>query len=464
VLLHLLLGPGIEANGAALWLAFLLTYSVHAGVWVMVVSLLVRFRSGSPATQHTLWRMALFAPFATSLAAALGASALEPAFGGARQLSASSLVVLRVVAQPLFGAGPSTAEGLASATASPGWSWLARISLLAALSGGTRFALSALLLRSRLHGRRRVTDARWLARLAQLRAQLDLAPVALSQSARISSPLVIGRSEICVPNTALAALDDAEVDGVLAHELAHLERSDGLWFPCAGLLQSVLWMQPFNYVVAARFRHSAELACDDRAVELTANPLSLARALTRLATDASFARPTALPAMASSASTLLQRVRRLASPSHAPQLQAMPRGRHPTFLLLIAVAGATAGLSIEVARAHTRRAWPDSAASARSPSPELAVPTDSASPPDAAALNRELNELLQREHELESQLASELRSTAAEPARTQDSVRVLELRQELSHLRAAQLWTEERYSDAWARWEQARGVSRSAPP
>jgi hypothetical protein len=63
------------------------------------------------------------------------------------------------------------------------------------------------------------------------------------------------------------------------------------------------------------------------------------------------------------------------------------------------------------------------------------------SPPDALELNRELEALLRREHDLQQDLArAEARSAAPDNA-----PRVLELRQELDHVRAMQRWTEERY-------------------
>ena len=97
----------------------------------------------------------------------------------------------------------------------------------------------------------------------------------------------------------LLPLCDAELDSVLAHELAHLERRDGVWFPVVGVAVATLWLQPLCGWAAARFRDNAEQACDDRAVELTRDAPALARVLLQLASGAAVRAPGLLaPAMA----------------------------------------------------------------------------------------------------------------------------------------------------------------------
>ena len=149
---------------------------------------------------------------------------------------------------------------------------------------------------------------------------------------------------MCLPRGPLAALTDAELDPVLSHELAHLERGDGLWFPVVGALQAVFWLNPLNHWLASRFRESAELACDDRAVELTGNPLGLARALVHVASRAPFARrPSLLPSIAYSKSALLPRVRRLTIAS--PEVVQRTGGRERLWAVII-IAAPSALLSV----------------------------------------------------------------------------------------------------------------------
>ena len=116
-----------------------------------------------------------------------------------------------------------------------------------------------------------------LARLCQ-RAGLRGAP-RLTTSDGIDCPIALGNREICIPRHSVAALDDRLLDAVLGHELAHLERRDNAWLTAGALLEAVLFFQPFVRLVRRQMQESAEQACDDRAVELTRDPIGLARSL-----------------------------------------------------------------------------------------------------------------------------------------------------------------------------------------
>ncbi|WP_437276330.1 M56 family metallopeptidase [Sorangium sp. So ce375] len=469
--LHLLVGPGTWSGPMALWLALLLTYSAHAAVWTGAAALLSRRRSLSSSTRHLLWKMALFGPLATVLLAAVMSWGFERAPGDTAALREIAVLSLEEAPVPAVldaepGAGSSTgASAFAESPArraggSPGWDLLAAGAAGAAALGLLRFTTSAWLLWRGLRGRRQVQDARLLQRLERMRARIGLRHVVLTESAGVGSPLVLGASEICIPPARLAALTDAEIDAVFAHELAHLERRDGLWFPAAGLVQSILWLQPLCHWASSRFRQTAELACDDRAVELTGDPLSLARALVEVASSASLApRRAMVPAMARSASALLPRVRRLvdAGKSRARRT-ASARGRRRAIAGLAAVGVAAAGLSVQVARARPPLAAGASDAPARDRGDAIA-----ASPPDAAAASEQMVELARRERELEARLEDALLLPDAQRADTQAAVLVLELRQELRHVRAAQAWIEERFVDDWTTWDRRRGASGSAP-
>ncbi|WP_437675324.1 M56 family metallopeptidase [Sorangium sp. So ce131] len=462
-----------EPDGAVLWLSLLLTYSAHAVVWTGAAALLARRKSLSSGARHFLWKMALLGPLATALLAAGSPWGAERAPGSAsyhREISVVSLVDAPAStapdAEPRAGGPRESAGAEGSAWRMRGdlrWRLPAMFGVVTAALGLLRFTASALLLWRDLRGRRAVRDARLLERMDRMCARIGLRRIVLTESANLGSPLVIGASEVCVPLAQLAALSDAEVDAVFAHELAHVERRDGLWFPVAGLVQSVLWMQPLNHWVASRFRQTAELACDDRAVELTGDPLGLARALVQVAAGAPLPRPCAtVPTMARSASALLPRVKRLVGAGSEARAQAGPRGRPWAIAALAAVGVATAGLSVQAARARPSQRAPDAGASlARSP--EAALDAAAGSPPDTAAASEQMAELARREQQIEAQLESALDLPGAQRADTQESVRVLELRQELRHVRATKAWIEERFVDEWTTWERRRGASSGAP-
>ena len=80
--------------------------------------------------------------------------------------------------------------------------------------------------------------------------------------------------------------------------------------------------------------------------------------------------------------------------------------------------------------------------------------------PDTAAQSARMAELARQERELRTQIAAATNLSDSED--TEDSARVLELRQALRHVRAAETWTEEHFVENWATWEKCRGVSKQA--
>ncbi|HEY3253137.1 MAG TPA: M56 family metallopeptidase, partial [Polyangiaceae bacterium] len=325
------------------WFALALTYLVHSLVCAAVVAVLVHVRPLSSATRHLYWKVALIGPLLTAFVAVAVDGAAWHARGGAHvpDITVPSFTML-LGSEPGKGLNPppgSRSNPRPALIIGAKSQLILRIGQCAAALGLLRFAGSALLLGHRLRRRTRVTDQRLLDRLARLRTRMGLQAVTLSESTQICSPLVIGRCEICIPDGVFAALSSAELDAVLAHELAHIERADGVWFPLAGAVQSVLWLQPLNHLLASYFRDSAELACDDRAVELTRDPLCLARALVQVATSASFARRSALlPTMVRSKNALLPRVRRLTrgTAANAPTVRECGRIQAIASLTLLA--------------------------------------------------------------------------------------------------------------------------------
>lgn len=349
--------------------ALALTYLLHGVLWSGVIALMARSRVFSAATQSYLWLAALLGPLATSVLAMTSSSS-------------------RPYAQDLELIPVATATGLDVAT----------IVLVAAMALGVlRFGLTLLALRRRLRGRTPVHDAGLLQRLESLRRMTRLRQVTLTRSTAIQVPLVLGRSEICLPADGSSVASVGEVDAVLAHELAHLARRDGVVFPLVGLLQSLCWLQPLNHWVAARFKQAAELACDDRAVEITGDRLALAQALARVATDAG---GTMLPAMARprGKSALVQRVRRLVTGQGATS----DRAGWATICCCVLAVG-IAGIRVRAARPP--------------------------SPPDAT---ERISALMLGMERVERELASSGNSEA----------RTLELQQQLRHARETAAWVE----------------------
>ena len=455
--LRLMLWLRANSDSGMPWFSLAFTYLLHSIVWASAVTLLVQIRVLSSATRHLYWKVALIGPLFTALVA----FAID---AGAWHTRGSAYV--RNVAVPSFtmpsGSEPSSESKPAAPASEAAPALVAalgvraqvvvQVGLASAGVGLLRFVASVLLFRHRLRHRTRVTDGRLLERLQRLCTKMSLRTVFLSESPSIVSPLVIGRHEICIPSAVFADLSQAELDTVFAHELAHVERADGLWFPIAGAVQSVLWLHPLNHLLAFYFRDSAELACDDRAVELTHDPLCLARALVQVAASASFARRSALvPTMLRSRSALLLRVRRLTCGS---ALQARECGRIQAIASLTLLGCLLGALSVQVAQAQPRQ-------SKTRPKTQWVPVVDTLTPllPDAAEASARMAELATREQRLLAQLATVPSHPQAASESSAASVRVLEISQELRHVRATQTWLEARIVSDWAAFEK-----KTAPP
>jgi beta-lactamase regulating signal transducer with metallopeptidase domain len=433
VTLRLWLALWAPSGGGAIALGLLLGYGVHAALWCGIAALLLSvLRRRSASTEHLCWRLALFGPLVSAPVAELLA---RGAHAPARELGVSLL-------------GPPLSAGAAPAAlaAVDAGGVLGTAAVIALALGALRVLRSLLLLCRGLRGRVPVRDARLVERFERVRARARVGAVTLTESGGVGSPLALGLAEICVPSGALASLSDAELDGVFAHELAHLERRDGLWFPAAAVVQSLLWMQPLNHLVSARYRRSAELACDDRAVALTRDPRALARALVSVAERAARVHPLLLPAMVRPAAVLTRRVQRLLAPEAAPPVRA---GRRAALVALGAFGVASGAVSVGVDAALPR---------ATVPMPPAPDDTEVVSgPPDALSTSARLLELAQHEPEVEAALAAAEAVASHELEGAPAAVRVLELRQELEHLRAERAFIEERYVEAWAAWERRAG-------
>ncbi|MEE8045535.1 MAG: M56 family metallopeptidase [Dehalococcoidia bacterium] len=84
---------------------------------------------------------------------------------------------------------------------------------------------------------------------------------------------------IILPERVVEQLDDAELEGVVAHEMAHvvINRTQGGCTP--GWARFVRWTNPLNLVFARLMRREEEMACDEVAGLVTGNPEALASAL-----------------------------------------------------------------------------------------------------------------------------------------------------------------------------------------
>jgi ankyrin repeat protein/beta-lactamase regulating signal transducer with metallopeptidase domain len=141
-------------------------------------------------------------------------------------------------------------------------------------------------------------------------------PVEVAQSPSITVPLVIGilRPLLIFSPNALACLTPRQLEGVIAHELAHIRRNDILVNFLQSLVEVLLFYHPAMWWVSRRIREERENCCDDLAVRFISDRTSYLEMLLGLEQSCR------IPQLASAASggALLKRVRRIAAPEGSP--------------------------------------------------------------------------------------------------------------------------------------------------
>jgi beta-lactamase regulating signal transducer with metallopeptidase domain len=387
------------------WLAvaWLLTYLLHStmllgGGWLLTATGVVR----SPVAKDTLWKVCLVGGLLTASvqsafqdrnygrhfwlpgaakAAQSGiwtddqpVAANTPVRGIGIDARHSTTSVVHVSRGPAAGASvsvlptPYTLAPNPSSSRAPTWpvlllfGWAAGAVLLT-----TRLAFRRLRFSRRLEGRRELREGVLVESLESLRSAARVRRrVRLAISARLTGPVAMGRSEICLPERALSSLTPAEQRAVLAHELGHLVRQDPSWLALAVLVESVFFLQPLNRLARRRIQEAAEYLCDDWAVDQMGGSLPLAKCLAEVATWIQASRrPVPVSGMAENRSQLVERVQRLLDGVQPPAVRGLRLAVPVAALALSTVAFAapgvlppcTAGQPSAVAAAAGRSTW-----------------------------------------------------------------------------------------------------------
>ena len=168
----------------------------------------------------------------------------------------------------------------------------------------------------------------------------------LSDSVPTAAVLGCGSPLVAVAPALLTTLDTDELDRVLIHEWAHVQRRDDLVNILQIVIRIVVGWHPAVWWIDRRLQLEREIACDEMTVAITCSPKPYAESLVKLATVRG-AEPTALagPAVLTGAS-LRVRVTRIVS-RHAFIEPWWSRGIAVGIVsALCAVAGAVGGLRL----------------------------------------------------------------------------------------------------------------------
>lgn len=264
---------------------------------------------------HTL--VLLLAILLAAAVGGLGVAMLRLAPAGAvRPLAlvvlAAPPVVLALGAADLFPRLQNTCAPLA------GWDAVASYGLLAAIGGvalgALVLSLARLVMAERLLlGCPRLADPDRRRRATALAGRLGLAAPEL-RLLRTNAPLAVTgglrRPTIVLSSWLLERLDAAEMEAVLAHELAHLSNRDHLTRWLGRLLRDATAYLPSGWYALHALEAEQELGADALAVAATARPLAMASALGKVwASALATSRPpglAGLPGYAGSSAALLE--------------------------------------------------------------------------------------------------------------------------------------------------------------
>jgi beta-lactamase regulating signal transducer with metallopeptidase domain len=245
---------------------------------------------------------------------------------------------------------PSSLRAVETAPGRASGSTLPSTVLLVWLTGV--IALSVRLLGGWLHARRvahhdlRPAAPEILAMTRRLAERLVVSPmVDVAESAAVNVPIMIGwlKPVVILPTAVVSGFTPEQVEALLAHELAHVRRSDYLVNLLQAIVETALFYHPAVWWVSRRVRTAREHCCDDLTVTIC-DRLVYARALSNLAEMA-----TPQLAMAATGDSLVDRVRRiLGRPSESAEAGA---GWLPVFLIMMLAAPALSTPSASSSRA-----------------------------------------------------------------------------------------------------------------
>jgi beta-lactamase regulating signal transducer with metallopeptidase domain/uncharacterized GH25 family protein len=177
---------------------------------------------------------------------------------------------------------------------------------------------------------------------------------------RVGAPAVVGvlRPVVLLPVALSSGMTAAQIESILAHELAHVRRLDPLANAAQGLIEALLFFHPAVWHVSRRLRLERENCCDDLVVSDGSEPLEYVKSLVRAAELGLLAqapRPAGAAALAavSRPSQLRLRIVRLLQGEPAAQLRVSPA---PVLLALLLATALGVGAWYRVAYADEGKA------------------------------------------------------------------------------------------------------------
>jgi beta-lactamase regulating signal transducer with metallopeptidase domain len=159
-------------------------------------------------------------------------------------------------------------------------------------------------------------------------------------SETINVPATIGfvKPVILLPIASVNNLSVSQVEAIIMHELAHIKRYDYLINLIASFIETLVFFNPFTYLLSSQIRKECELCCDDAVLSQKQDPGQYAYALLLL--EKSRQRYPLMVAATGKETLLLGRVKRILN-----QPEQKVKYKHK-LLALVLVAGLIMALSL----------------------------------------------------------------------------------------------------------------------
>jgi len=249
--------------------------------------LVTMLKKASASTRHTLWTMGLLAALIFPIASLILPDISVPVLRDSHTTIGSSAVDVGAVRETARSTGvrltqiPSRSGGGRLSTAQ----WIAIVWTMGSLVVGIRSLVGlAEVLRFRRKSRR-AEDESWLDLAASVQQELRLsAPLQLRIGEDGIPPMMWGilKYTILLPAAAVG-WTRARLHDVLAHELAHAKRKDGIIQILVQCVCALYWFNPLVWYAAYRMQIERERACDDYVLNLGANAEDYADHLVQIA-------------------------------------------------------------------------------------------------------------------------------------------------------------------------------------
>ncbi len=157
---------------------------------------------------------------------------------------------------------------------------------------------------------------------------------------------------VLLPAEMDAAANEAEVEHVLRHELAHVERLDDWGNLLQQCIQAALFFHPAIWWITARLSLEREIACDDYVLEGSSRPSAYALTLANVASRMNHCRHSLSPGVSNNSSQLQQRITMILNTNRdrSPRLARSRLGFFTVTTAMLAVFAITAGPRLVLAQ------------------------------------------------------------------------------------------------------------------